>query len=1073
MRKRRNIWVLGVAACALLATSCGTEEPTPGPTPTPETYKLTVNSDSGVESVKITADGTEVTDLTRIEEGTELTAVIDLKDDYEISAVTLNGDAVSATGGSYVFDMPSEDATLAVTTSEVAPEVSTITVTNDGTKGTYTLTKGDAAVTDGKVNVGDTVKLTVTPNTGYTVASVTLDGTALTLTDGAYSFTASAATHAVAINYDEVAPEVSTITVTNDDTKGTYTLTKGDTAVTDGKVNVGDTVKLTVTPNEHFEVKDLTVNGTSVAYVEGGYEFTVSELTYAITINYVGEYLVNYSLLGSSTSSYISMDIQTADGVSVTSGSYIDEGTELSVVITDMTGGYGFKASELYIYTNDTFVNGNDESVVASTTEGSSTYTYKFTTEASETNIYAIVNNSRIDESETGTTGYEIVGVDNEYIKFYGNEEGHSYSPYYPQLSYVKTSAGYRITGLTLEYEDGTTQELTKGSGYGIQEVGTTGFIYLQTTITGNCKISVTGELKDVYDITYDGLENVKLSYGGASFPNSGVEGDIISVSGIVSGVAGLTLSDIEITGVDQETDSNYYVNISNYGSSFRFTMPANAVTIKFVFTENGEMTVTGDEHLTDYTFWNGSSLSSGQEVTDFSPNSTVYVHFEVEEGYLISEIKDQTGKEYELVDRLDQVYYPTPGTVRVTYIVATMPSDGSDLNLTVTTQKASIVTVDESADYDVSFGRYGLSEYVPGTSVTFSGSVRNNLKTLEDIYLEDAEGTKTDVEFSISGSSFSGEFVMPDKDVKFVVALKDIQTYDVPITVVSNVADLDLSEVFGSFSIRNYQSNSYITSYESASTPMKLLDNSSTDASFGINGNYSVSIAYVKTDGTLVPFKLNSVNSYSGMRNFAFAGTTFTSEYTGIKVTIDELEPVTVGFDNTAATDVALTDLAITVNDKAVDTTSGTINLGDSITVKLEKEAESGYAYIVSLVDSEGNDISKDYYGKYTITGDFTIVVEKVAAYKVTFNVDEELSGLYIDLVNSSTYKYYADGDIFTEAFKGYVAISNNRVACDITITVGGQAVATGSIEANGRYQSDRFDANGDVVVTVTVHAE
>ena len=235
MRKRRNIWVLGVAACALLATSCGTEEPTPGPTPTPETYKLTVNKDSGVESVTITSGGTEVTDLTRIVEGTKLTAVIDLKDDYEISAVTLNGDAVSATGGSYVFDMPSEDATLAVTTSEVAPEVSTITVTNDDTKGTYTLTKGDTAVTDGKVNVGDT--------------SVTLDGTALTLTDGAYSFTASAATHAVAINYDEVAPEVSTITVTNDDTKGTYTLTKGDTAVTDGKVNVGDTVKLTVTPN--------------------------------------------------------------------------------------------------------------------------------------------------------------------------------------------------------------------------------------------------------------------------------------------------------------------------------------------------------------------------------------------------------------------------------------------------------------------------------------------------------------------------------------------------------------------------------------------------------------------------------------------------------------------------------------------------------------------------------------------------------------------------------------------------------------------------------------------------------
>ena len=252
MRKRRNIWVLGVAACALLATSCGTDEPNPDPTPTPESYKLTVNSDSGVESVKITADGTEVTDLTRIEEGTELTAVIDLKDDYEISAVTLNGDAVSvsATDGSYVFDMPSKDSTLAVTTSEVAPEVSTITVTNDDTKGTYTLTKGDTAVTDGKVNVGDTVTLTVTPNTGYTVASVTLDGTALTLTDGVYSFTASAATHAVVINYDEVKVNVS-LTVYDEPSYDFYEnaqLLSGDTDVTDGaEVRVGSELKVVLT----------------------------------------------------------------------------------------------------------------------------------------------------------------------------------------------------------------------------------------------------------------------------------------------------------------------------------------------------------------------------------------------------------------------------------------------------------------------------------------------------------------------------------------------------------------------------------------------------------------------------------------------------------------------------------------------------------------------------------------------------------------------------------------------------------------------------------------------------------
>ena len=124
--------------------------------------------------------------------------------------------------------------------------------------------------------------------------------------------------------------------------------------------------------------------------------------------------------------------------------------------------------------------------------------------------------------------------------------------------------------------------------------------------------------------------------------------------------------------------------------------------------------------------------------------------------------------------------------------------------------------------------------------------------------------------------------------------------------------------------------------------------------------------------------------------------------------------------------------------------------------------------------MDSDGEEISMDsHYKTYAVLTDFTIVVEKVKASKVTINIDEALANAYIDYYNESIYDYMTDGAIFFEPFTGYVMISNNPVACDITITVGGKVIDSSSIDARSSYQSPRFEATGDVVITVTASAE
>ena len=325
--KKKNLLVLGALACGLLITSCGdsAEDTTTAYKLTVEN-KLTVEKDSGVDSVTFTSDGAEVTNLTSLEEGTELTAKITLKDDYEISAVTLNGSAVNVSGGSYVFDMPATDSTFKVTTKEVVktPEVKTfaLTVEKDAGIKTVSVTKDGVALTDlTKVEEGSALVATVTPEDGFTVSAVTLDGVALILKDGAYAFNMPSKAATLKVTSAEIPPEVSTITVTNDDTKGSYTLTKGTETVSDGKVNVGDTVKLTVTPVEHVFVKDLTVNGSTVAYPSGGYEFTVTETAYAIAVNYVGEYTINSEIVGMGLEYTVGLSVTTEDGTPVADGS--------------------------------------------------------------------------------------------------------------------------------------------------------------------------------------------------------------------------------------------------------------------------------------------------------------------------------------------------------------------------------------------------------------------------------------------------------------------------------------------------------------------------------------------------------------------------------------------------------------------------------------------------------------------------------------------------------------------------------------------------------------------------------
>ena len=125
---------------------------------------------------------------------------------------------------------------------------------------------------------GSTVTLDINASTGYTFSSVTLNGTAIEPVQGVYSFTMPNSDAAVVANFTV---NHYNITLSNDDTQGSVSGLP-ETAYT------GQTVSFSVTPEEGYTVKSVTVTPGSVSVTEneGTYTFGMPPFDATVTVTY-------------------------------------------------------------------------------------------------------------------------------------------------------------------------------------------------------------------------------------------------------------------------------------------------------------------------------------------------------------------------------------------------------------------------------------------------------------------------------------------------------------------------------------------------------------------------------------------------------------------------------------------------------------------------------------------------------------------------------------------------------------------------------------------------------------------
>lgn len=231
---------------------------------------VTVSATFGLKSyaVKVnSATGGKVTaNVSSAKKGDTVTLTVTPNDGYTPGKVSVSGAEVSGSGNTYTFTMPAQDVTVSATFNAKS----------------YNITKEEVA--HAKIEVSataktdETVTVKVTPDSGYEVTGVTVNGTAATKKDAnKYIFTMPAKDVEVSASVTAIKYKITTGSVTN-----------GTIKVTPTTAQVGDKITVTVTAKDGYEVEKVTFNGSAATKNQDGtYSFTMpaKDVTVTATIN--------------------------------------------------------------------------------------------------------------------------------------------------------------------------------------------------------------------------------------------------------------------------------------------------------------------------------------------------------------------------------------------------------------------------------------------------------------------------------------------------------------------------------------------------------------------------------------------------------------------------------------------------------------------------------------------------------------------------------------------------------------------------------------------------------------------
>lgn len=633
------------------------------------------------------------------------------------------------------------------TTTSTSSNSSTSSTSSESIKAKYNVS---AEVSEGinlkfngqdnlKVEEGTEVTVTLTYSEHYLFKSISSNDVTLQTVEEGLTYKFVMPNKNVVISAEACLPSHAINVTTSEGVSVTF----GKDGLTSLEAKFGEEITLNLVYQENFEFKSITSDDVELTAITEGSKYTFTMPNKAININVTAKKInSNFSslkILGKDLSNF-KISYGTTEAFELNDNNLtttdIRVGTEVSFSVN--LGGYYKESYFVELYVND---------VKCETTLKDSVYTGKFVMPSDATDLVLV---QAFKEVENSTKAFKLTLNSKENIKIYGAKNG----GYYPNSG----ANNYADFYLYVVYKDGYTINSTY-TGFTSTQVAVNSYsdnvitykIFSYSFSGTDATFDFTTENVGVHNVTFFEAEKLNVVGKTTYTPGEWVSLKITSENYKVEGFDSAYVNDNKVS-LSKIPNSDSVWN--SYKGILSFIMPEGGDVVlhmnlkeikklKFTLPEDG--TVTGVEF--------GTSSYYSSDITSAVVGSTIYVFPNLKDGYAISKIYYQEGKEV--------TYESNYRGENYSFVI---PADG-DINVTFETIKLKKVILDttHTDQYVITSDK---SSYKEGETVTITVTAKLGF-VVTGLSLDDS--SITDLTQNASNPT-KWTFTIGSKDVKVTV---------------------------------------------------------------------------------------------------------------------------------------------------------------------------------------------------------------------------------------------------------------------------------------------------------------
>lgn len=592
-----------------------------------------------------------------------------------------------------------------------------------------------------KVEEGTEVTVTLTYSEHYLFKSISSNDVTLQVVEEGLTYKFVMPNKNVLISAEACLPSHAINVTTSEGVSVTF----GKDGLTSLEAKFGDEITLNLVYQENFEFKSITSDDVELTAITEGSKYTFTMPDKAININVVAKKInSNFNslkILGKDLSNF-KISYGTTEAFELNDNNLtttdIRVGTEVSFSVN--LGGNYKESYFIELYVND---------VKCETTLKDSVYTGKFVMPAENVDLVLV---KAFKEVENSTKAFKLTlkePTDDSY-KIYGAKNG----AYYPNSN----ANNYADFFLYVVYKDGYTVNTTY-KGFTSTQVAVNSYsdnvitykIFSYSFSGTDATIDFTTENVGMHNVTFFDAEKLNVVGKTTYTPGEWVSLKITSENYKVEEFDSAYVNDKKVSLSEIPNSSGVW---NSYKGILSFIMPEGGDVVlhmslkeikklKFTLPEDG--TVTGVEF--------GTSSYYSSDITSAVVGSTVYVFPKLKDGYAISKIYYQEGKEV--------TYESNYRGENYSFVV---PADG-DINVTFETIKLKKVILDttHTDQYVITSDK---SSYKEGETVTITVTAKLGF-VVTGLSLDDS--SITDLTQNASNPT-KWTFTIGSKDVKVTV---------------------------------------------------------------------------------------------------------------------------------------------------------------------------------------------------------------------------------------------------------------------------------------------------------------